>query len=45
VMGMRLSARPTATGRPEAVLDVLGLGEAFARYQRTGLILSPDSES
>jgi radical SAM-linked protein len=45
VLGTRLSARPTATGRPEAVLDVLGLGEAFARYQRTGLILSPDSES
>jgi radical SAM-linked protein len=40
VLGMRLSARPRATGRPEAVLDVLGMGDAFARYQRTGVILS-----
>jgi radical SAM-linked protein len=42
VLGMRLSARPRATGRPEAVLDVLGMGEAFARYQRTGLVLDPE---
>ncbi|MGD8967397.1 MAG: TIGR03936 family radical SAM-associated protein [Anaerolineae bacterium] len=40
VLGMRLSARPRATGRPEAVMDVLGMGDAFARYQRTGVILS-----
>ena len=40
VLGMRLSARPGATGRPEAVMDVLGMGDALARYQRTGLILS-----
>jgi hypothetical protein len=42
VLGMRLSARPRATGRPEAVLEVLGMGEAFARYQRTGLVLDPE---
>jgi radical SAM-linked protein len=40
VLGMQLSARPRATGRPEAVLDVLGMGDAFARYQRAGVILS-----
>ena len=41
VLGMQLSARPGATGRPEAVVDVLGMEEAFARYIRTGLILDP----
>jgi radical SAM-linked protein len=45
VLGMRLSARPGATGRPEAVLDMLGMGEVFARYQRTGTILSGESAS
>lgn len=39
VLYMRLSARPGATARPEAVLDTLGLGDAFARYRRTRLIL------
>ncbi len=39
VLGMQLSARPGATGRPEAVVDVLGMGDAFARYTRTALIL------
>jgi len=39
VLHMRLSARPGATARPEAVLDTLGLGDAFARYRRTRLIL------
>ncbi|MFO7741768.1 MAG: TIGR03936 family radical SAM-associated protein [Anaerolineae bacterium] len=39
VLTMRLSARPGATGRPEAVLDVLGMGDAFGRYRRTRLIL------
>lgn len=39
VLYIRLSARPGATGRPEAVLDKLGLGDAFARYRRTRLIL------
>jgi radical SAM-linked protein len=43
VLGMRLSARPRATGRPEAVMDVLGIGDAFARYQRTRVILAPAS--
>jgi radical SAM-linked protein len=36
---MQLSARPGATGRPEAVLDVLGMGHAFARYHRERLVL------
>lgn len=40
VLGMQLSARPRATGRPEAVMDVLGMGHGFARYQRTAVILS-----
>jgi radical SAM-linked protein len=39
VLAMRLSAGPGATGRPEAVLDVLGMGGAFARYRRSRLIL------
>jgi radical SAM-linked protein len=39
VLGMRLSARPRATGRPEAVMDTLGMGDAFARYERTEVIL------
>jgi len=42
---MRLSARPGATGRPEAVLDVLGMGRAFARYYREELILATASEN
>jgi len=37
VLGMQLVARPGATARPEAVLDVLGMGEAFARYHRRRL--------
>jgi radical SAM-linked protein len=41
---MQLSARPGATGRPEAVLDVLGMGTAFARYYRERLILKTESE-
>jgi radical SAM-linked protein len=36
---MQLSARPGATGRPEAVLDVLGMDDAFARYYRERLVL------
>ncbi len=39
VLHMRLSARPGASGRPEAVLDALGLGDAFARYHRTRVML------
>ncbi len=34
VLGMQLAARPGATARPEAVLEVLGMGEAFARHHR-----------
>lgn len=45
VVGMRLSARPGATGRPEAVLDVLGMGQAFARYQRKRLICTSTPNS
>lgn len=41
VLEMRLSAQPGATGRPEAVLDVLGMGEAFARYHRKRIIWTP----
>ena len=38
VLGMQLAARAGATARPEAVLDVLGMGEAFARYHRQRLL-------
>jgi radical SAM-linked protein len=38
VLGMQLAARAGATARPEAVLEVLGLGEAFARYHRRRLL-------
>jgi len=41
---MQLSARPGATGRPEAVLDVLGMGDAFARYYRERLILTTEPD-
>ncbi|MBS3784395.1 MAG: TIGR03936 family radical SAM-associated protein, partial [Anaerolineae bacterium] len=40
---MQLSARPGATGRPEAVVDVLGMGTAFARYYRERLVLRSDA--
>ena len=40
---MQLSARPGATGRPEAVLDALGMGNAFARCYREGLIVGDKS--
>ncbi|MGD2146313.1 MAG: TIGR03936 family radical SAM-associated protein [Anaerolineae bacterium] len=42
-ISMRLSADPGATGRPEAVVDLLAMGHAFARYRRTGLVLRPAS--
>ncbi len=45
VLTMRLAARPGATGRPEAVLDVLGLGDAFARYRRERLICTSDQDA
>jgi len=38
VLGMQLAARAGATARPEAVLDALGMGEAFARYHRRRLL-------
>ena len=37
---MQLSARPGATGRPEAVLEALGMAGAFARYYRERLVLT-----
>ena len=40
VLGMRLAARAGATGRPEAVVDSLGLSGHFVRYHRRRLILS-----
>jgi len=40
VLGMQLAAREGATGRPEAVLEALGMGDAFARYHRQRLILA-----
>jgi len=40
VLGMQLAARAGATARPEAVLETLGMGKAFARYHRQRLILS-----
>lgn len=45
VLEMRLSSRPGATGRPEAVLDVLGLGDVFARYRRKRLMTRSFSQS
>ena len=40
VLGMRLAALPSGTGRPEAVLEVLGMSDAFASYERQRLIFS-----
>ncbi|HIQ02450.1 MAG TPA: DUF2344 domain-containing protein [Anaerolineales bacterium] len=41
VLGMVLTAREGATGRPEEVLDALGLGEDFFRVRRRRLLLEP----
>jgi len=41
VLGMQLASREGATGRPEAVLEVLGMGESFACYHRRRLIWTP----
>jgi radical SAM-linked protein len=38
VLGMQLAAREGATARPEAVLEVLGMGGAFARFHRLRLL-------
>jgi len=37
---MRLSARESATGRPEEVLDALGIDPSACRVERTALLLS-----
>jgi radical SAM-linked protein len=39
-LGMQLAARAGATARPEAVLEVLGMWQAFARYHRRRLLLT-----
>jgi radical SAM-linked protein len=39
VLGMQLAARAGATARPEAVLEVLGMRQAFAHYHRRRLLL------
>lgn len=39
---MQLAARPRATGRPEAVMHVLGMKEAFTRYCRECLLFEQD---
>jgi len=39
VLGMQLSARAGATARPEAVLEALGMGGAFARYSRRQVLI------
>ena len=42
VLGMRLAARAGATARPEAVVEALGMGGAFARYHRRRLMIGAD---
>ena len=39
VLGMQLAARQGATGRPEAVLEALEMGDTFVRYHRRRLVL------
>jgi len=39
---LRLSAREAATGRPEEVLDALGIAAEVARVERTRLIFKPE---
>jgi len=41
-LGMALSAQEGATGRPEEVLDALGLGGGFYRVRRQRLLLRPE---
>ena len=41
---MRLAAREGATGRPEEVLDALGIPFEATRIERTRLILKTDLE-
>jgi radical SAM-linked protein len=40
VLAMQLAARAGATARPEAVLEAIGLGQAFARYRRRCLLMA-----
>jgi len=42
VLAMILAAREGATGRPEEVLDALGLGDDFCRVRRRHLILESE---
>jgi len=42
LLGMKLAARVGATARPEAVLESLGMGGAFACYHRWWLCHEPD---
>lgn len=42
---MRLAAREGATGRPEAVLEALGISFESTRIERTRIILKSDSSS
>jgi len=42
VLGMVLASREGATGRPEEVLDVLGLADRFFRVRRRGLLLAEE---
>jgi hypothetical protein len=42
---MRLAARAGATGRPEEVLDALGIPMEAARIERTRLLLKSGIES
>lgn len=41
ILLMQLSARQSATGRPDEVVAALGLDPFSARYTRTGMIYSP----
>jgi radical SAM-linked protein len=43
-VGMQLAARPGATGRPEEVLDALGIPLDTVRIERTQLILSDSAK-
>jgi len=45
LLRMRLAAREGATGRPEEVLQTLGLEPAWARIQRTGILLQQRAAS
>jgi radical SAM-linked protein len=44
-LSMRLSAREGATGRPDEVLEALGLDPLSARIERTSLTVAPAAET